>query len=138
LRDLPQQKTPGSYAVGEILLYFYVPMFPWKDVLMGQIMKTKKTQRGKGQIRRIQKKKPERMEERKRRDLIFFGCGGSQTRVFSIQLGTSWRFPYSYVLHSVRNAIELSSYCPCVTLPQENPTTLMGTSPTTFIKTPIN
>jgi hypothetical protein len=40
--------------VGEIPLYFYVPMFPWKDFLMAQ-------------IRKIQKNKKERMEERKRR-----------------------------------------------------------------------
>jgi hypothetical protein len=103
LRDLPQQKTPGSYAVGEIPLYSYVPMFPWKDFLMGQTMKTKKQQGGKGQIRRIQKNKPERMEERKRRDFFFsdvevpilvcspFGWehrGGSHTRMFSIRSGT--------------------------------------------------
>jgi hypothetical protein len=40
--------------VGEISPYFYVPMFPWKDFLMAQ-------------IRKIQKNKKERMEERKRR-----------------------------------------------------------------------
>jgi hypothetical protein len=47
-----------SSAVAEILLYFYVPIFLWKDFSMGQIKK-------------IQKIKKERMEERKRRD--FFG-----------------------------------------------------------------
>jgi hypothetical protein len=41
--------------VGEILLYLYVPMFPWKDFLMGQ-------------IRKIQIHNKEGMEERKRRD----------------------------------------------------------------------
>ncbi len=69
LRDLPQQKILGSYAVGEILLYFYVPMFPWKDFLMGQITK-------------IQKNKKQRMKERKRRN--FYVSGGSHTHVFSI------------------------------------------------------
>jgi hypothetical protein len=53
--------------VREILLYFYVPMFPWKDFLMGQNQENSKTQGGKGQIRKIQKNKKERMEERKRR-----------------------------------------------------------------------
>jgi hypothetical protein len=52
--------------VGEIPLYFYVPIFPWKDFLMGH--KNSKTQGGKGQIRKIQINKKERMEERKRRD----------------------------------------------------------------------
>jgi hypothetical protein len=42
LRDLPSGRSPGSYAVGEISLYFYVPMFPWKDFLMGWIMKIQK------------------------------------------------------------------------------------------------
>jgi hypothetical protein len=33
----------GSYAVrGEIPLYFYVPVFPWKDFLMGWIRKIPK------------------------------------------------------------------------------------------------
>ncbi len=40
-----------------------------------------KTQGGKGQIRKIQKDKKERMEERKRRD--FYIRGGSHNRVFS-------------------------------------------------------
>jgi hypothetical protein len=32
LRDpSPSRRSLGSYAVGEILLYLYVPMFPWKD-----------------------------------------------------------------------------------------------------------
>jgi hypothetical protein len=42
-----------------------------------------KTQGGKGQIRKIQKNKKERMEERKRRD-FFPICGGSHTCVFFI------------------------------------------------------
>ncbi len=42
-----------------------------------------KTQGGKGQIRKIQKNKKERMEERKRRD-FFSICGGSHTHVFPI------------------------------------------------------
>jgi hypothetical protein len=41
--------------VGEIPLYFYVPVFPWKDFSMGW-------------IRKIKKNKNERMEERKGRD----------------------------------------------------------------------
>jgi hypothetical protein len=43
----PQQKILGSYAVGEILLYFYIPMFPWKDFLMGLIRKIHKNKEGK-------------------------------------------------------------------------------------------
>jgi hypothetical protein len=58
-------------------------MFPWKDFLMAR-------------IRKIQKNKKQRMEQRKRRD--FYMRGGSHTRVFSI----SQERPYA-------------------TLPQENP-----------------
>jgi hypothetical protein len=57
-------------VVGEILLYFYIPMFPWKDFLMGQI---KKIQKHKEEMDRSGKKiknKKERMEERKRRFLF--------------------------------------------------------------------
>jgi len=42
LRDLPQQKITGSYAMGEVMLYFYVPMFPWNNFLMGWIRKIEK------------------------------------------------------------------------------------------------
>jgi hypothetical protein len=48
----------------------------------GIVQKNSKTQGGKGQIRKIQKIKKERMEERKRRD--FYVGGGSHTRLFSI------------------------------------------------------
>ncbi len=54
----------------------YVSTFPWKDFLMGW-------------IRKIQKIKKERMEERKRRVIsssffnFFYECGGSHTGVFS-------------------------------------------------------
>ncbi len=34
-RISPGIRPLGSYVVGEILLYLYVPMFPWKDFLMG-------------------------------------------------------------------------------------------------------
>jgi hypothetical protein len=65
----------------------------------GMDQKNSKTQGGKGQIMKIPKIKKERMEERKRRDFIFFDVGGgSHTRVFSI----GWEHPRA-------------------TLPQENP-----------------
>jgi hypothetical protein len=35
----PSRRSLGSYVVGEIMLYFYVPMFPGKIFLMGQIRK---------------------------------------------------------------------------------------------------
>jgi hypothetical protein len=68
LRDLPSRRSLGSYGVVEIPLYLYVPMFPWKDFLIGWITKISKTQGGNGQIRKKFKNKRERMEERKRRD----------------------------------------------------------------------
>jgi hypothetical protein len=53
--------------VGEIMLYLYVPMFPWKDFLMGQIRNLKNTRR-KGTDQENSKKQERKMEERKRRD----------------------------------------------------------------------
>jgi hypothetical protein len=86
----PTEDPWGVLWWGEIPLYFYVPMFPGEDFLMGQIRKIQKHEErdrsgkfkntrkgtdqensktlGKGQIRKIQKNKKERMEERKRRD----------------------------------------------------------------------
>ncbi len=64
--------------MGQIPLYFYVPM---ERLFDGMDQENSKT-RGKGQIRKIQKNKKERMEERKRRD--FYVHGGSHTCVFLI------------------------------------------------------
>jgi hypothetical protein len=62
----PSRRSLGSYAVGKISLYFYVPMFPWRDFLMGQIRKIQKHK----EERDISELffKNERVEERKRRD----------------------------------------------------------------------
>jgi hypothetical protein len=58
--------------MGVIPLYFYVPMFPWKDFLMGWNQINSKTQGGKGQIRKIQKNKKERKKAlRKEKEEIF-------------------------------------------------------------------
>jgi hypothetical protein len=54
----------------------------------GMDQENSKTQGGKGQIRKIQKNKNERMEERKRTD--FYVLGGSHTCVFSIGQGCPW------------------------------------------------
>jgi len=70
----------------------------------GMDQENSKTHGGKGQIRRIQKNKKERMEERKRRDFL---C--------------TWMFPYSCVLHQ--------SGTPLCDFPSGEPTQ-MGTSPT--------
>jgi hypothetical protein len=42
LRELPQQKIPrASCGRGDpVSLYFYIPMFIWKDFLMGCIRKS--------------------------------------------------------------------------------------------------
>jgi hypothetical protein len=57
-------------VVGEILLYFYIPLFPWKDFFDGTNQEISETQGGRGQIRNIKKNKKERMEERKIRDFF--------------------------------------------------------------------
>jgi hypothetical protein len=65
---------------GEITLYFYVPMFPWKDFFDGKDWEnTKKHKEERDRYRKIQKNKKERMEERKRRDFLH-----------------TWRFPYYF------------------------------------------
>jgi len=68
LRDLPQQKIPRELCGGgdhTIFLHSFVPM---ERFFNGMDQENSKTQGGKGQIRKIQKNKKERMEERKRRD----------------------------------------------------------------------
>jgi hypothetical protein len=59
LRDRPQQKIPRELCGGEILLYFYIPMFPCNEFLMGwnrKIQKhTKETDRS-GKFKRTRSK----------------------------------------------------------------------------------
>ncbi len=88
--------------MGEGLLHFYIPMFPMERCFDGMDQENSKTQGEKAQIRKVQKKKKERMEEKRRRDFIF--C--------------MWRFSYSCVLHHLGMP---SGYHHCATLPQENP-----------------
>jgi hypothetical protein len=64
----PAEDPQGVMRWGEIPLYFYVPVFPWKSFFDGMDQENLKTQGGKGQIRKIQNNKKERMEEGKRRD----------------------------------------------------------------------
>ncbi len=78
----------------EILLYFYVPMFPWKDFLMGR-------------IRKIQKHKEERDKSGKFKKQEGKN-GGEKKKIFLV----TWRFLYSCVIN----------LCPHdATFPQENP-----------------
>jgi hypothetical protein len=51
--------------VREILLY--VPMFPWKDFLMGRIRKIQKHKEERDRSGKFKKNKKKRMEEKKRR-----------------------------------------------------------------------
>jgi hypothetical protein len=55
--------------VREILLYFYVPMFPWKDFLMGRIKKIKKHKEERDRSGRF--KKTRRKEWRREKQYIF-------------------------------------------------------------------
>jgi hypothetical protein len=55
--------------VGEIPLYFYVPMFPWKDFLMPRIMKTKKHKKERDRSGKF--RKTSRKEWRKEKEEIF-------------------------------------------------------------------
>jgi len=99
LRDLsPSRRSLGSYAVGEILLYLYVPMFPWKDFLSDGSAKLKNTR--KGTDNENSKKQGKNGGKKKKRFLHV------------------WRFPYSCVLDWSGTA---SDYHPHGTLPHENP-----------------
>jgi hypothetical protein len=96
--------------VGEIPLYFYIPMFPWKDFLMGwirKIQKHKEESDGSGNF-----KKTRRKEWRKEKEEIFYIHGGSHTRVCSPSIENTRRLP------------------PLCDPPSGEPTG-MGTSPTT-------
>ncbi len=95
------RRSLGSYAVEEIPLYFYVPVFPWKDFSDGMDQENSKTQGGKGQIRKIRKNMKERMEEKKE------------------EIFTTWRFLYLCVLH--RSGMPSGYLPPHVTLAQETP-----------------
>jgi hypothetical protein len=55
--------------VGEISLYFYVPMFPWKDFLMGWIRKIQKHKEEKDRSGKF--KKTRRKEWMKEKEEIF-------------------------------------------------------------------
>ncbi len=65
----PIRRSLWSYAVGEIPLYFYLPMFPWKDFLTGWIKKIQKHKEERDRSRKF--KKTRRKEWRKEREEIF-------------------------------------------------------------------
>ncbi len=78
LRDLSQQKIPRELVIqlGEILLYFYVPMFSWKDFLMGQIKKIQKHKEERDRSGKFKKEK-EKKEWRKEKEEIFTYAKGT-------------------------------------------------------------
>jgi hypothetical protein len=67
LRDLPQQKIPREFCSERDPAIFLCSHVPLERFFDGTNQKNSKTQGGKAQIRKIQKNKKERMEERKRR-----------------------------------------------------------------------
>jgi hypothetical protein len=69
LRDLHKQKIPGSYVVEEIRLYFYIPMFPWKDFWMRWIKKVQKHKEERDRSGKF--KKTRRKEWSKEKEEIF-------------------------------------------------------------------
>jgi hypothetical protein len=89
LRELPQQKIPRASCGGgdpsplAIFLHSHVPMERFFD---GIDQEKSKPEGGKGQIRKTQRNKKERMEERKEKKKRFL-C--------------TWRFPYPCVLHQL-------------------------------------
>jgi hypothetical protein len=69
-------------VVGEIPLYFYLPM---ERIFDGMEKENSKHKEERDKSEKIKKNKKERMEERKRTD--FYVLGGSLTCVFSIGRG---------------------------------------------------
>jgi hypothetical protein len=63
---------------GEITLYFYVPMFPWKDFFDGKDWENTKNTRRKG-TDTGKFKRTRRKEWRKEKEEIFYIRGGSHT-----------------------------------------------------------
>jgi hypothetical protein len=92
--------------VGEILLYFYVPMERFFD---GMDEENSKTQGGKRQMKKIHKNKKERMEGKKKLKITY------------VEVPILMCFPL------VENTFGLLPSCD---LPSREPT-CMGTSPTT-------
>jgi len=121
LRDLPQQKIPRELWVGgdpAIFLCSHVPMkrFFWWD----RSGKLKNTRR-KGRDQENSNKQEGKNGRKKKKRFIF------------IYFLHSWRFPYSCVLHQSRTPL---GYCPCATLPQENP--LLQEPPLQLVILPSN
>jgi hypothetical protein len=56
LRDLPSRRSPGSYAVGEIALYFYVPMEQFFDRTDQGIKKHKEEREKSGKFKKTRRK----------------------------------------------------------------------------------
>ncbi len=102
LRELPQQKIPRASCGGgdPVSLYFYIPIFLWKDFLMGWIRKSQNQEERDTSGKLKETRKKEWRKEKKKR----FLC--------------TWRFPYPCVLHQLGMPW---GYRPRATLPQENP-----------------
>jgi hypothetical protein len=97
--------------VGEIPLYFYIPMFPLKDFLMGWIRKIQKhKEERRNRSGNFKKTRTKERRKEKRRD--FYIHGGSHTHVCS---------------PSIENTLRLPPWCD----PPSGEPTGMGTSPTT-------
>jgi hypothetical protein len=96
-------------VVGEIPLYFYVPMFPWKEFLMGWIRKFQKHKEGRDKSGKF--KKTRRKEWRREKEQIFMYL----------------EVPILVCSPLVGDALGLPPLCD---LPSGEPTH-MGTSPTT-------
>ncbi len=67
MRDLPSRRSLGSYAVVEIPLYFYVPMFPWKYFLIGWIMKIQKHKEERDKSEKFKKQEGKNGGKKKKR-----------------------------------------------------------------------
>jgi hypothetical protein len=112
------RRSLASHAVGEeILLYFYVPMFLWKDCYDGTDQENPKKQEG-------------RNGGKKKKRFFCYLLGGSHTRVFSISQEWPWattEVPILVCSPSTKNALALPPLCD----PPSGEPTCMGTSPTT-------
>jgi hypothetical protein len=82
-------------VVGEILLYFYIPMFPWKDFLMGRIRKFQKYKEERYRSGKFKKKQEGKNGGKKKMRLFCLRYVEVPILVCSPSVGNTLRLPLS-------------------------------------------
>jgi hypothetical protein len=114
LRDLPQQKIPRASCGGgdPVSLYFHIPMFLWKDFLMGRIRKIQNHEEERDRSGKFKKTRRKEWRKEKEKEIFMY-----------VEVSIPMCCP------SVGNALGLPPSCD----PPSGEPTLVGTSPTTKV-----